>query len=368
MNISVLAIEAQDFSKTDAFDLNYLNKELFKKGHDIKAVLDVGKSQIESAILLCNDISNYIIVYGDTKAFLNYFSEKYEIEKGAKSIQIEDKIYILLDSFSKENVSDLVIETLNKRMRICYVNKSFKVFNKTEKELKEVLSDQIKNKHKISFMFIESIMECEIIIRYPDTVAQFIIDTIFTDIRVVLGENLYSETGLNLAKSVINSLKLKNSTLSVAESFTGGGIFNNLVKIAGASQVLHEGILTYSNQSKIERLNVDPQIINVYGAVSIETVYEMAAGIIMNDKCDYCIATTGNAGPTSEKPNDNGLFFVAAGNMRGINIYKYKITDKPREYVMECGIKAALFHLYKKINESEFNELLAMHQNKNEEF
>jgi PncC family amidohydrolase len=100
-------------------------------------------------------------------------------------------------------------------------------------------------------------------------------------------------------------LKAKGWTISTAESCTGGLISNLLTSIPGSSDYFVGGIIAYSNEIKRCLLSVSPGTLEVFGAVSSETVKEMAAGVKRLFKSDIGISTSGIAGPTGgtkEKP------------------------------------------------------------------
>ena len=89
----------------------------------------------------------------------------------------------------------------------------------------------------------------------------------------------------------------KNLTISTAESCTGGLVSATLINYPGISSVFMEGCVTYSNESKINRLGVNPNTLKIHGAVSEETAREMAEGIAKNFNTNVAISTTGIAGP-----------------------------------------------------------------------
>ncbi|MCL2862041.1 MAG: CinA family protein [Firmicutes bacterium] len=142
-------------------------------------------------------------------------------------------------------------------------------------------------------------------------------------------------------EAVAQLLKEQQKTLAVAESFTGGAVTASLVEIEGISKHLIEGIVAYTEKAKINRLNVSESILSQYGAVSIETVYEMAANILTLAECDVSLATTGYA-----SGENAGLCYIAAGEKEGIHIFKYNFQGTRKE-IIEQGKLAALFHLYK---------------------
>lgn len=108
-----------------------------------------------------------------------------------------------------------------------------------------------------------------------------------------------------MPQDLINLLKENSITLVTAESCTGGIIASLICEIAGASAVFDRGFITYTNQSKIDCLNVPAEIIEQHGAVSEQTAEAMAEGALANSEASVAISTTGIAGPTGgseEKP------------------------------------------------------------------
>jgi len=94
-------------------------------------------------------------------------------------------------------------------------------------------------------------------------------------------------------------------TLSVAESCTGGSLSALLTSISGSSTYFDRGYITYSNEAKIDMLDVDIEILERFGAVSEQTAFEMVNGVIQNSHSDIAVSITGIAGPTGgtvEKP------------------------------------------------------------------
>ncbi len=129
------------------------------------------------------------------------------------------------------------------------------------------------------------------------------------DIRRVLGEHIFAVDGETLQQTVVQALRENDAILSLAESCTGGMIAGLIVDVPGSSDVFVEGIVSYSNAAKINRLGVPAETIEKYGAVSRETVTAMAEGVLrkggFTHRPGYSLAVTGIAGPdggTPEKP------------------------------------------------------------------
>jgi nicotinamide-nucleotide amidase len=129
----------------------------------------------------------------------------------------------------------------------------------------------------------------EVEARIRAKVEKFIYGTDTEELEAVLGKILTSQ----------------RLTIAVAESCTGGYLANKLTNISGSSYYFERGVITYSNQSKTDLLDIHPDIIEAYGAVSREVAKEMASGIRRLAKVDIGLSITGIAGPsggTPEKP------------------------------------------------------------------
>lgn len=171
----------------------------------------------------------------------------------------------------------------------------------------------------------------------------------YRELVIALNDYIYALEDISLCERLFQLLKLRKATVSVAESFTGGGISKRLVEISGISEVYFEGLNTYSNKSKIERLGVKEETLEAYGAVSAQTAYEMAYGLLSTGNCNLAIATTGIAGPKSDgtkKPV--GLLYIAVGNEEHISVYEYNLKGS-RQSITETAINIALFLAFKKI-------------------
>jgi len=103
----------------------------------------------------------------------------------------------------------------------------------------------------------------------------------------------------SLESTLFNALMESSKTLSFAESCTGGMLSNTLVSIPGASNVFKGSVVTYSNDSKVKLLEVKKETIEKFGAVSEETVKEMAYGLKKIMESDICVSVSGIAGPSS---------------------------------------------------------------------
>lgn len=102
-----------------------------------------------------------------------------------------------------------------------------------------------------------------------------------------------------------------NSTLSVAESCTGGLICHYLTALPGASAFFEGGLISYSVKTKIKLLSVSPDIIETYGVISMETARDMAKKMASLADTTCALSITGNLGPGALEGKETGLVFIA---------------------------------------------------------
>lgn len=141
-----------------------------------------------------------------------------------------------------------------------------------------------------------------------------------------------------------------NKRLTLAESCTGGWIAKLLTDLAGSSVWFERGFVTYSNESKQEMLNVSATTLENHGAVSNQTVIEMALGAIKSSHADYSLSVSGIAGPgggSESKPVGLVWFAIAFQDTVIFSGEKFFAGDRNavREQAVEYGLKILIDHL-----------------------
>ena len=120
------------------------------------------------------------------------------------------------------------------------------------------------------------------------------------------------------ASSVLQACRARGLTVATAESCTGGLVAGALTEIAGSSDVVDRGFVTYSNEAKQQMLGVPAATIETYGAVSRETAEAMVRGALGSAHADLAVAITGIAGPGGGGPGKPvGLVHFAAASRSG---------------------------------------------------
>ncbi len=146
------------------------------------------------------------------------------------------------------------------------------------------------------------------------------------------------------AIAVLDACRGRGWKVATAESCTGGLVAGALTEIAGSSDVLDRGFVTYSNEAKQKMLGVSKSTLDRFGAVSRETAEEMARGALAQSLADITVSITGIAGPgggSADKPV--GLVHFAAASREGaLTHVEMRYGDIGRRQVRERSVLQAL--------------------------
>jgi nicotinamide-nucleotide amidase len=156
-----------------------------------------------------------------------------------------------------------------------------------------------------------------------DEAADKRLDELVALIEEELGDNVYSDNGDSLEQIVSYFLQMRDASLSVAESCTGGLVAERLTSVSGSSRYFIGGAVVYSNELKTQLADVPADLIDVYGAVSEQVAKALAEGIRKKCGTTLGLGVTGVAGPTggtAEKPV--GLVFHALASEGGTEVVK----------------------------------------------
>ena len=157
-----------------------------------------------------------------------------------------------------------------------------------------------------------------------------------------LGDVLMGLDGAPLEEVVGRLLRQRGKTLAVAESCSGGLICHRLTDISGSSDYFQGGVVTYSNQAKMDLLAVPPTILEQHGAVSPDTARAMALGAQKLFHADYGLAVTGIAGPTGGTPEKPvGLVYMGLATPAGVETRRHQFPGD-REMVKVLTAETAL--------------------------
>ena len=146
-----------------------------------------------------------------------------------------------------------------------------------------------------------------------------------------------------LSEKIVRLLRKKRLKISFAESCTGGLLSSSITSISGSSKIFTLGLITYSNQSKINTLKVPKKIIKKHGAVSYETCLSMVKNLNKIAKTSISVSITGIAGPkggTKKKPV--GLVYIGIKKGSKTLVKKYLFKNKKRISIQRATVNKGL--------------------------
>ncbi len=161
-------------------------------------------------------------------------------------------------------------------------------------------------------------------------------------IELALGDHVFSTRGESLEQIVAMYLNMKQKSVAVAESCTGGLLSERLTRVPGSSGYFLGGVVCYSNDLKTKLAGVPPALLETHGAVSKPVAQALAEGIRNRSGANIGIGITGVAGPsggTPEKPV--GLVYISLADERGTQVREFRFPGD-RERIRHWATQAAL--------------------------
>lgn len=336
---------------------HFLIKNIFSQITQAKLITP--KNSVNNLQQFCK-LNNIVLTQQDTDKLTVFpdnficYNSAFGYFSNAQATYLGKRIYLISDNIDEVNY------TFNNYINAEYsqaislnTNHYFKIFGLNASEIEARLVDLDDNKQIKYSVTTDVTLDTVLELSAVPTISKSTLEKAFELVNVKFQKELYASNNISLAQAVYELLFKRKLRLSVAESFTGGMICDKLVEVSGISQVLYEGIVSYHNNSKINRLGISDAVISQFGAVSNETAYEMAVGLLKTGKCDIIISTTGIAGPNGESVNKPvGLSYIGIGTMSGIHVYKH-IFNGTRQQVRFKATNTALFYLYNHLKDNK---------------
>lgn len=156
---------------------------------------------------------------------------------------------------------------------------------------------------------------------------------------------------LRLAEQVLAAARAQQLKIATAESCTGGLVAGALTEIAGSSDVVERGFVTYANAAKTDMISVPAGMIGAHGAVSEEVARAMAEGVLAHAPVDLAVAITGIAGPGGGTPSKPvGLVHFACARRGGATAHERHVFPGDRSAVRLAAVRVALALLMRRIS------------------
>jgi nicotinamide-nucleotide amidase len=244
-------------------------------------------------------------------------------------------------------MTEHVLPELNKRFTSqIIIHKNIMTYGTFEAKLAEILitfESELPDNIKLAYLPASGVIK----LRLTGTGSDYdnllaIINEHVSRLYKIIPEYIFGEDEESFETIVGKLLKLQGKTVSTAESCTGGEIAHLLTGVPGSSMYFKGSVIAYDNSVKTQLLGVQDYILTKYGAVSENTVREMAVGIRNLLKTDYAVATSGIAGPdggTEEKPV--GTIWIAVDSEKG-TICEKRVFGNDRETNIKRFSVAAL--------------------------
>ncbi len=313
----------------------------FDEGAVIAAVQDC-KQRFDDVFVFVNGYSLTIVGQAVSRAFGGEFTQT--SSQGAGIFTDAGKTLFLMPHTEEAYVAEICLPYLAKKYAIRLGCLVFRCVGVDEKRLQSVLAQaETMACGKVEIRVSGSFGEHVIRVYYNEQTPRMLTDDLVRFFAQELDDNLYALEDKPLEQQLVELLRIRRKRIALAESFTGGGIAKKIVSVPGASDVYYEGINAYSGHSKMARLGVSEFTLRSQGAVSEQTAYEMAAGLLQQGNCDVVIATTGLSGPTSDESGQPvGTCYIAVGVDGDVYVYRY-LLQGDREEIAETAIRYALF-------------------------
>lgn len=376
MVVELVSIRTGHLTGSQAYEnLHFLAEQCAGLGMTsyYQTVVDENLERAEAVIRTAQDRSDILIVSGGSGVFLAeaavHVLEGKEAEPLVLSIgegstagtmiEHDRQVVIFLPGNPDEWMpifTQQVYPYLQARQAaICYT-RVVKICGMEEEEVKERIAPLQKDHKELEFYSYTKPGEVHIRVSGKagtEELAKELVKPVVKEIKDLLGDVVYATKEKNtLEKAVVKLLKKYDLKVTTAESCTGGLLAGRLINVPGASDVLKEGFITYSNKAKRKYLDVDKNTLKKYTAVSEETAKEMAIGGAFAADRDVCVAVTGLAGPgggTEEKPV--GLVYIAVYVKDSVQVKEYHLNGT-REEIRQRAVLEALDLLRRSILEN----------------
>jgi len=374
MKAGIIAI-GDEVVSGDVVDTNtlYISRKLTTSGYTVKLRIQVPDQR--EGIIRALDYSlprvDLLVITGGlgptgdditTCVIAEYFgfecmqSEKgYMLLKGAEEIENDvgmipgmlikiDNRELLLMPGVPEEMKNIFDRFISRIFTSSTPHLTFRTCGITERMLHEILSSVFQDMK--GFHFYPSWRGVDLKIM-PDNPEE--IQNIRERVIGAIEDYVYAEEDIEIEEVVGKMLRKGGYTISVAESCTGGLVASLITDVPGSSDYFMGGITAYSNDAKIKLLNVSPENIKKYGAVSEQVAEEMAEGVAKVFKTDIGISTTGIAGPTGGTPEKPvGLVYMGV-HINGETIVERRVFRPPRGRVKIESSTYLLFMLYRRL-------------------
>ncbi|WP_198018178.1 CinA family protein [Hippea jasoniae] len=299
-------------------------------------------------------------------------SVDYEILKDTinTAFQLTEGLIIIYDSLQWHNIQKIMMQNFQRSLIFVDVSKPYVIAKGFKRIAEGVFFDNIDGKPvafidaslkkeddfgKVAAHFVSDRSIVKVFGRLEDQKLEPVFRDEVEEIYLLkkeeiehLKDNLkvYSTDGASESYALVDVLKVKNAKIATAESCTAGLVAAKIADVAGVSEFLEGGFVTYSNKMKVNQLKVSSGVLYRVGAVSREVAEAMAAGAIASSGADFAVSTTGIAGPTGGSDTKPvGLVWFGVAGKNGVVRATKMVFSGNRAAVREKAARFAILYL-----------------------
>ena len=230
-------------------------------------------------------------------------------------------------------------------------NNIFKCFGISKSDIMSLLSPLVSNNQGVYVDIKGENLLVDIILKADEN--NFYFYEFTKEIFEKLNQYIYAETDISIEQVAFELLKINKLKFATVESLTAGQIICLLAKNnENINDVLIEGLVTISNNSKFNRLNISQNYANKNSNFGVKLCYDMANEMLKSSGADLVVATAGTSDCGLLNQSD-GIVYIAIGDANRIDVFKNKF-DGSKNQIIETSTYAALFYLIKKLRKNDF--------------
>lgn len=267
-------------------------------------------------------------------------------------LNYKNTIYCVLPNSydeAKTMFDDIVLENILKDQKKKFKHYTFKTFGLPKNTITTLISDELKNKNKVSINFFEKPLEIDVVVKALEDNDK--LDIIAQAIFKKLDKYIYSVEDTPIEGVVSNLLKLNQVKVCFVEDITGGELCSKLLKYnSKIRENIEQSIVLLDNNIKNKFLDVNQ--LQQGEEVSANTAFDLAAKMISKSNANIVIATLGSIAGDDKYPS--GLCYIAVGDKREIHVYKNIFKGNANEIIDNITM-ASYFYLVKKLKKNDFH-------------
>lgn len=183
-----------------------------------------------------------------------------------------------------------------------------------------------------------------------------LINTAKEEILALVGDYLYGYDDDSLASKAVDLLMEQNKTISAAESLTAGLFQSELAAIPGVSKVLNGGVITYTEEMKVNQLGISAELLETYGVVSEETAIAMAEAVREKFGTDISVSLTGAAGPEAHGEQPAGTVWIGIADENESKAYRLQLSGMRNSNRIRA-VKLALYYIIRTLTDENTRKI-----------